>query len=61
MKSKLTSLIVIVLLMSLLIASCAPAATEVPMAEETEAPMAEETEAPKPLRRNSLSLALRFP
>ena len=50
MKTKLTSLTVAVLLMSLLIASCAPVATtEAPPMEETEAPMPEETEAPESL------------
>jgi len=53
MKAKLTSLLVIVLLASLIIVSCAPAATaepteepmaEEPMAEPTEEPMAEPTE-----------------
>jgi branched-chain amino acid transport system substrate-binding protein len=54
MKTKLSSLIAIVLLMSVLIASCAPAPTAAPVATEppaVEAPVATEapaTEAPKP-------------
>jgi branched-chain amino acid transport system substrate-binding protein len=46
MKAKLTSLIVIVLLMSLLITNCAPAPTAAP--EPTQAPPAEEPAAPAP-------------
>ena len=73
MKAKLSSLIVIVLLTSLLIANCAPAATEAPapmpeetvapapMPEETEAPMAEETEAPKPPAPECIQLGSSMP
>ena len=44
MKTKLASLIVIVLLMSLVLANCAPAPTPAP--EPTQAPVQEQTEAP---------------
>jgi branched-chain amino acid transport system substrate-binding protein len=67
MKAKLTSLIVIVLLMSVLIASCAPAPTPAPAPTEppaAQAPAATEapaTEAPKPPAPEFIELGASIP
>ena len=71
MKTKLASLIVIVLLMSLLFASCAPAPTATPEPQPTQAPVEEPaapapteapaTEAPKPPAPEYIELGSSIP